>query len=85
MVGLVAELPMRRRIFLPIGRVVTIDAEAVVLGTGTISLRRFEKRPGELLVLEDLLDRQVTIVRPVTAGHGGRCGDGGRPDRRSGR
>jgi len=61
-VGLVAEMPMRRRIFLPIGRVVAIDADAVVLGTGTISLRRFEKRGNELLVLEDLLDRQVTIV-----------------------
>jgi CBS domain-containing protein/sporulation protein YlmC with PRC-barrel domain len=61
-IGLVAELPLRRRIFLPIGRVVSIDAEAVALGSGTISLRRFEKRPGELLVLEELLDRQVTIV-----------------------
>jgi len=61
-IGLVAELPLRRRIFLPIGRVVSIDAEAVALGSGTISLRRFEKRPGELLVLEELLDRQVTVV-----------------------
>ena len=61
MVGLVAEMPLRRRIFLPIGRVTSIDADAVVLSTGTINLRRFEKRPGELLVLEDLLDRRVTI------------------------
>ncbi len=38
-----------------------IDAESVVLGTGTLNLRRFEKRPGELLVLEDLLDRRVRI------------------------
>lgn len=68
-IGLVAELPMRRRVFLPIGRIEAIDAEAVVLGTGTISLRRFERRTGELLALEDLLDRQVTIVdgdRPAT-------------------
>ena len=61
-VGLIAELAMRRRVFVPIGRVVTIDADAVALGTGTISLRRFERRRGELLVLEDLLDRQVTIA-----------------------
>jgi len=61
-IGLVAQLPVRRRIFLPIGRVVSIDAEAVALGSGTISWRRFEKRPGELLVLEELLDRQVTII-----------------------
>jgi len=60
-VGLVAEMPMRRRIFLSINRVTSIDAEAVVLGTGTLNLRRFEKRPSELLVLETLLDRHVTI------------------------
>ena len=66
-VGLVAELTLRRRIFIPIGRVVTFDAEAVGLGTGTISLRRFEQRPGELLVLEELLDRHVTVVDGDTA------------------
>ena len=61
-VGLVAEMPMRRRIFLPIGRVDAIEPGSVVLGTGTLNLRRFEKRPGELLVLEELLDRRVTMV-----------------------
>ncbi len=60
-VGLVAEMALRRRIFLNIGRITSMDAEAVVLGTGTLNLRRFEKRPNELLVLEDLLDRRVTI------------------------
>ena len=60
-VGLVAELPMRRRIFLPIGRIISIDADAVVLGTGTLNLRRFEKRPDEVLVLEDLVDRRVRV------------------------
>ncbi|MEV6298055.1 CBS domain-containing protein [Actinoplanes sp. NPDC051861] len=61
-VGLVAEMALRRRIFLPIGRVTSMDAEAVVLSTGTLNLRRFEKRPNELLVLEDLLDRRVTVA-----------------------
>jgi CBS domain-containing protein len=61
-VGLVAEMALRRRIFLPIGRVTSMDAEAVVLSTGTLNLRRFEKRPNELLVLGDLLDRRVTIT-----------------------
>jgi Mg/Co/Ni transporter MgtE len=61
-VGLVAEMPMRRRIFVPIGRVTAIEYDAVVLNTGTLNLRRFERRPGELLVLEDLLDRRVTIL-----------------------
>jgi Mg/Co/Ni transporter MgtE len=61
-VGLVAEMALRRRIFLPIGRVTSMDAEAVVLSTGTLNLRRFEKRPGELLVLEDFMDRHVTVA-----------------------
>lgn len=61
-VGLVAEMALRRRIFLPIGRVTSMDAESVVLSTGTLNLRRFEKRPNELLALEDLLDRRVTVV-----------------------
>jgi Mg/Co/Ni transporter MgtE len=59
-VGLVAEMPVRRRIFLPIGRITAIEPDAVVLGTGTLNLRRFSKRPGELLVVGELLDRRVT-------------------------
>src|SRR5688572_14622899 len=61
-VGLVAEMPLRRRIFMPIGRVTAIEVDAVALSTGTLNLRRFEKRPGELLVLEELLDRRVTVA-----------------------
>jgi len=61
-VGLVAEMALRRRIFLPIGRVISMDADAVVLSTGTLNLRRFEKRPNELLVVEELLDRRVTVI-----------------------
>lgn len=66
-VGLVAEMALRRRIFLPIGRITGMDAESVVLGTGSLNLRRFEKRPNELLVLEDLLDRRV-VVEPEQSG-----------------
>ncbi|GIF10984.1 Mg/Co/Ni transporter MgtE [Actinoplanes teichomyceticus] len=66
-VGLVAEMALRRRIFLPIGRVTSMDADAVVLGTGALNLRRFEKRQNELLALEDLLDRRVTVT-PEQAG-----------------
>jgi CBS domain-containing protein len=58
--GLAVEIQARRRIFVPIGRVTSIDPEAVVLSTGTVSLRRFDKRPGETLVLAELLDRRVT-------------------------
>jgi Mg/Co/Ni transporter MgtE len=67
-VGLVAEMALRRRIFLPIGRVTQMDAESVVLSTGTLNLRRFEKRPNELLVLEEMLDRRVTVEPEQTIG-----------------
>src|SRR3954469_21734633 len=69
-VGLVAEMALRRRIFLPIGGVISMDADAVVLSTGTLNLRRFEKRPNELLVVEDLLDRRVTVQPDVGDGPG---------------
>jgi CBS domain-containing protein/sporulation protein YlmC with PRC-barrel domain len=62
--GLVVEIQHRRRIFVPIGRMTSVDADAVVLSTGTVNLRRFEQRPGEALVLADLLDR--TVVVPET-------------------
>jgi len=60
--GLVVEIQHRRRIFVPIGRMTSADAAGVVLATGSVNLRRFEQRPGEALVLGDLLDRSVTIV-----------------------
>lgn len=58
--GLLIELQARRRIFVPMGRVTSIESDAVVLTTGTVSLRRFDKRVGETLVLAELLDRRVT-------------------------
>ncbi len=60
--GLLVEIQGRRRIFVPIGRVNSVEADAVLLSTGTLSLRRFEQRPGETLVLAELLDRRVTLL-----------------------
>ncbi|TQS46646.1 magnesium transporter MgtE N-terminal domain-containing protein [Cryptosporangium phraense] len=67
--GLVVEVVHRRRIFVPLGRVTAFDPDAVMLNTGTISLRRFEQRTGELMALGDMLDRQVTLIgdSPVKA------------------
>lgn len=59
--GLLVELQHRRRIFVPMGRVTGFDSGAIMLGTGRVSLRRFEQRPAEQLVLGELLDRRVTI------------------------
>ena len=60
--GLIVEIQARRKIFVPLGRVSAFDPDAVLLNTGTVSLKRFEQRAGELLALGDLLDRRVTIV-----------------------
>ena len=59
--GLVVEIQHRRRIFVPIGRMTSAEADAVVLTTGSVNLRRFEQRPGEALVLGGLLDRTATV------------------------
>ena len=58
--GLLVEIQARRRIFVPMGRVTSIEGDAVLLATGTLSVRRFDQRPGETLVLAELLDRKVT-------------------------
>ncbi len=59
--GLVVEVPLRRRIFVPITRVTSIESGAVVI-TGLLNMRRFETRAGELLVLGDLLDRTISLI-----------------------
>ena len=59
--GMVVEVVGRRRIFVPMTRVSQIDAGQIVVG-GTVNLRRFEQRPGETLVMGDLLDRRVTLL-----------------------
>jgi Mg/Co/Ni transporter MgtE len=62
--GLVVELPTRRRIFVPILRVTAIEPDAVTLTTGNVSLRRFSQRPGEVLVLGQVLDTRVRVNDP---------------------
>jgi flagellar motility protein MotE (MotC chaperone) len=57
--GLAVEV-QRRRIFVPMSRVTGVEAGAVVLSSGTLNWRRFERRTGETLVLTELLDRRVT-------------------------
>jgi len=60
--GLVVEVPLRRRVFVPITRVTSIESGAVVI-TGLLNMRRFEARTGEHLVLGDLIDRSITLVQ----------------------
>jgi CBS domain-containing protein/sporulation protein YlmC with PRC-barrel domain len=59
-VGLVVEVPGRRRVFLAMTRVTSLEAGQVIT-TGLVNLRRFQQRPSETLVVADLLDRRVTL------------------------
>lgn len=59
-VGLVIEVPGRRRVFLPLSRVTAIEPGAVIT-TGLVNIRRFEQRHVETLVIGELLDRVVTL------------------------
>lgn len=78
-IGLVVELPTRRRIFVPMLRVASIDPRSVSLVSGTINLHRFQSRPGENLVLGALVDSVISVERDQPAGE--RPGDQGRPTR----
>ena len=60
--GLVVELPTRRRIFVPMLRVTAIDPAAVTLATGSVSMRGFAQRPNEALVIGQLIDARVRLV-----------------------
>jgi Mg/Co/Ni transporter MgtE len=58
--GMVAEVFGRRRIFVPMTRVTNIDSGQVYT-TGLLNMRRFEQRSTETLVIGQMLDRSVTI------------------------
>ncbi|MDN5745133.1 MAG: CBS domain-containing protein [Nocardioidaceae bacterium] len=58
--GMVAEVFGRRRIFVPMTRVTNIDSRHVYT-TGLLNMRRFEQRSTETLVIGQMLDRTVTI------------------------
>ncbi|MFD1720222.1 magnesium transporter MgtE N-terminal domain-containing protein [Amnibacterium endophyticum] len=60
-VGMVVEIPGRRRVFLSIGRVVSIGAGQVIT-TGLINVRRFEQRASEVTVLAEILGRRVALA-----------------------
>ena len=59
-VGLVVEVPGKRRVFLSIGRVTSIGAGQIITN-GLVNLRRFEQRGGEVRVIAELLGRKVDL------------------------
>ena len=59
--GFIIEVPPRKRIFIPITRVTSIDNGHVII-TGLLNMRRFEPRTNEISVLSEMLDRSVTLI-----------------------
>ena len=57
-VGFVVEVPPKRRIFIPITRISSIDLGVVVI-TGQLNIRRFEPRTIEIQIISELLDKSV--------------------------
>lgn len=65
-VGLIVEIPGKRRVFVPIGRVTSI-ASGQVITTGLINIRRFEQRRGETRMIAEMIGMRVDL-RAAPAG-----------------
>ncbi|NHA69835.1 magnesium transporter MgtE N-terminal domain-containing protein [Phycicoccus flavus] len=59
-IGLVVEVPGRRRVFVPMTRVTSVEGGQVIT-TGLVNMRRFEQRPNETLVVAELFERPVQV------------------------
>ncbi len=52
----------RRRIFLPWSGLDRLDADGARLRTQTIDIGRFQQRPNEILLRQDLMDKQIVDI-----------------------
>lgn len=59
-IGLVVEVAGRRRVFVPMTRVTSVEGGQVI-STGLVNMRRFEQRPNETLVVGELFERQIQV------------------------
>ena len=59
-IGLVVEVAARKRIFVPMTRVTSVEGGQVIT-TGLVNMRRFEQRANETLVLAELVERPVQV------------------------
>lgn len=57
-IGLVVEVAGKRRVFVPMTRVTSVDGGQVIT-TGLVNMRRFEQRHNETLVLAELVERPI--------------------------
>ena len=58
--GFIVEVPQRRKIFIPITRVTSIDDGGVFI-TGALNIRRYQQRHGEVQLLAELLDHSTRL------------------------
>lgn len=59
--GFIVEVPQRRKIFIPITRVTSIDDSGVFI-TGSLNIRRYQQRHGEIQLLAELLDHSTRLI-----------------------
>ncbi|MDJ0322870.1 CBS domain-containing protein [Cryobacterium sp. PH31-AA6] len=59
-VGLIVEIPGKRRVFVSMSRVTSIGSGQIIT-TGLINVRRFEQRGGEVRVIAEMLGRTVVF------------------------
>ncbi|MDY6049560.1 MAG: CBS domain-containing protein [Corynebacterium sp.] len=62
--GIVVEMVNKRRIFVPMLRIAEITPQDIVLVTGSVSIRSYQPRPGELTVWEDFIGTKVSVDDP---------------------
>ncbi|WP_454044894.1 magnesium transporter MgtE N-terminal domain-containing protein [Corynebacterium sp. Marseille-Q2516] len=62
--GLVVELATKRRIFVPMLRIAGIEPGEITLATGSVSMRAFHTRTGELTIMSDLVGSKVHTDDP---------------------
>ena len=62
--GLVVELPNKRKIFLPMLRIAQIDPSEVTMISSSVNLRPFKSRAGEVSVMDELVSSKVHTDDP---------------------
>ncbi|EMQ99648.1 magnesium transporter MgtE N-terminal domain-containing protein [Paeniglutamicibacter gangotriensis] len=60
-VGVVVEVPGKRRVFVPMTRIQAMESGQIIC-TGLVNMRRFIQRGAEILVAAELFDRRVVFA-----------------------
>ena len=60
-VGVVVEVPGKRRVFVPMTRIQAMESGQIIC-SGLVNMRRFQQRGAEILVAAELFDRRVVFA-----------------------